>query len=181
MSWGPNLAVLLAGAALLGGMMATAPGYDSTIRPFAIHAAPGEWADGRVFDARFLGGQLTREIGFQRYGQDIIRDSNGVFLIADFEVSGVTASTRVAAVWRGGSGRDYLASGRFDGAPGLLAERWFQPGLTDQTQAIFELPEDEVQGGTLILTRLLDPALDSALYLEPQGIAAVTPRQELSP
>lgn len=176
-----DMATVLAGAVLLGAMMASAPDYNSVFQPFPAHAAPGEAADGRLFDARFLGGRLAQQVAFERYGTPITRDSAGLFLIADFEVSNVTASTRIAATWRGASGRDYAATGRVEGAPGGLEARWFQPGLTDRAFAVFELPEDEVPGGRLVLTAPGVTILDSALDLQapplpgPQPLARIAP------
>lgn len=176
-----DIATVLAGAALLVPMMASAPDYNSVFRPFPAHAAPGETADGRLFDARFLGGRLARQLAFERYGTLITRDSAGLFLIADFEVSNVAASTRIAATWRGASGRDYAATGRVEGAPGGLETRWFQPGLTDRAFTVFELPEGEVPGGRLVLTAPGVTILDSALQLQapplpdPQPLARIEP------
>ena len=176
-----NSAVLLTGAFLLGVMMTTAPDYNSVVRPFPSRASAGEIADGRVFDARFLGGRLAHRIEFERYGRQIGRDSEGVFLIADFEVSGVTASTLIAARWKGASGRDYAASARLNDAPNMLQLRFFQPGLTGKAFAVFELPEDEVSGGKLVLSRRGMTIFDSELHLETERIAPPSAVERLAP
>ncbi|MBV2143629.1 hypothetical protein KUG47_08970 [Falsochrobactrum sp. TDYN1] len=166
-----NGAVLLTGAVLLGAIMITAPDYNSVFQAFPSHASIGEIANGRMFDARFLGGRLTHRIDFEYYGRQVSRDTEGIFLIANFEVSGVTASTQLAAKWKGASGRDYAASARFEKAPKILQSLFFQPGLTSKGFVIFEVPEDEVLGGKLILSRRGVTILDSALHLETARIA----------
>lgn len=176
-----DLAIFVAGGALLGVMMTTAPDYNSVFTPFATHAPAGEIADGRLFDARFLGARPVQRITFDRLGKEVTRDTTGIFLIADFEVSGVTSSTRIAAGWKGPSGRLYKASTRFDYAPNTVDERSFQPGLTDRSFAIFELPEDEVSGGQLVLSARIMADLDSALYLDSSNIAPTSALIRLDP
>ena len=166
-----NSAVLLIGVVILGVMMITTPDYNSVFRAFLSHASNGEIANGRIFDARFLDGRLTHRVDFEHYGRQISRDTEGIFLIANFEVSGVTATTQLAAKWKGASGRDYAASARFENAPKTLQSLFFQPGITSKSFVVFELPEDEVAGGELILSRRGVTILDSALYLETTRIA----------
>lgn len=158
--------IFLMGGAVLAGMMVTTPDYNSVFQPFKIHASTGTVADGRLFDARFLGGRLVRNIAFKRLGKEVNRNSSGVFLIVDFEVLGVVASSQIAAKWKGNSARLYEASPRFDYAPNIIQERTFQPGLNDKSFAVFELPEDEVAGGQLILSTRGITDLDGALYLD---------------
>ncbi|MBK4217423.1 hypothetical protein JJJ17_15955 [Paracoccus caeni] len=174
-----NLVVLLIGGGLLAGMLATVPDYNSAVQPFTTRVAAGEVAAGRLFSARFLDARTATEIAFERYGQTVLRETGGLFLIADFEVSDVRRSTRIEARWQGSSGREYSASKRFNWAPGDLETRWFQPGLTDRARAIFELPEDEIAGGRLILSTPAKPVLDSALYLDGVPVSATLPRLRL--
>ncbi|KRW93654.1 hypothetical protein [Paracoccus sp. MKU1] len=170
MIWLGRIAIVLAGAALLGGMMQTAPDYNSVVQPFRHHVAAGRTGEARSFRARFTGLRLADRIAFRRYGRDLVRDSDGVFLIAEIEAEATLASQRLDAVWQGASGRRYALSRRAEDIPRGLESRWFQPGLSNRAVAVFELPADEVAGGALVLTGSFTAVFDSALHLAPPAL-----------
>lgn len=159
-----NLLIVLAGAAALAGMMATQPDYNSAVRPFVSHAAPGDWAETRLIRARFDGWRTADRI-VPPDGR--ARETGGVFLIADLTLAGRGTSTMVDAAWIGATGRRYAATRRVSGLPLQLDDLWLQPGLDSRAVAVFELPPDEIAGGALALTLRLDPALDGTLRLAP--------------
>ncbi|KXF74683.1 hypothetical protein ATN84_22575 [Paramesorhizobium deserti] len=167
-----NIAIVLVGGALLGVMMQTAPDYNSVVQPFRSHLATGETGEARSFRARFTGARLAERIAFRRFGRDLVRDTDGVFLIAEIEAEATVASQQIGATWRGASGRDYALSRRAQGIPTGLDSRWFQPGLTDRAIAVFELPEDEIAGGEMVLTNSFNAVFDSALHLAPPPLPA---------
>ncbi|UFM64765.1 hypothetical protein LOS78_13885 [Paracoccus sp. MA] len=173
--------IVLAGAALLGAMMQSAPDYDSTVQPFRSPVAAGETGEARSFRARFTGMRLAERIAFRRYGRDLVRDSDGLFLIAEIEAEARLASQRLDAVWQGASGRRYALSHRAEDIPRGLESRWFQPGLTDRAIAVFELPEDEVAGGALVLTGSASAVFDSALHLAPPALPERQPIIRFAP
>lgn len=161
-----QLLVLVVGIALLGAMMATMPDYNRVFQPFRITASEGEIAGGRLFSARFLDWETAGKITFENYGRNVERDTQGIFLIAHFEISEVQRSIGVAAVWEGRSGRHYMETGRAEGAPGALDDRQFQPGLVSRPHAVFELPPDEIAGGRLLLSQKWLNVMDSELAQE---------------
>ncbi|WJS86940.1 hypothetical protein [Paracoccus sp. TOH] len=162
-----RILIVLAGAALLGAMMQTVPDHNSVVQPFRSAVAAGGTGEARSFRARFTGLRLADRIAFRRFGRDLVRDSNGLFLIADIEAEARLASLQLDAVWQGASGRRYALSHRAEDIPRGLESRWFQPGLINRAIAVFELPEDEVAGGALVLTSGFTAAFDSALHLAP--------------
>lgn len=165
-----SIALVLAGAALLGAMMQTAPDYNSVVQPFPSAVAAGATGEARSFRARFTGLRLADRIAFRRYGRDLVRDSDGVFLIAEIEAEAIGTSQRLDAVWQGASGRRYALSRRAEDIPRGLESRWFQPGLINHAVEVFELPEDEVAGGALVLTGSFTAVFDSALHLAPPAL-----------
>ncbi|WP_313349410.1 hypothetical protein [Paracoccus sp. (in: a-proteobacteria)] len=165
-----SIVTLLSGGALLGAMMQTAPDYNSVIQPFRSDVAAEEMGEARSFRASFTTVRLADRIAFSRYGSDLVRDTGGVFLIAEIEAEATIASQRLDAYWRGASGRNYALSWRARDVPNGLDSRWLQPGLTDRGIAIFELPPDEVTGGELVLTNSFTAILDSALHLAPPDL-----------
>lgn len=162
-----NVLPVLLGACALGAMMMTTPDFDSVFQPLRTTAQSGENAQGRLLSARFTDWQTTDQLSFNRYGTPVTRDTQGVFLIVDFDISNVRESVRLTATWQGRSGRQYVQSVRTEEAPGTLGVRQFHPGLEDQGRAVFELPRDEIEGGKLLLARRGPNILDSELALTP--------------
>lgn len=159
--------IALAGALLVAAMWATNPDYNSAIKPFVTNVRFGETGRTRLIQARFDGWHTTDRIAFSLYGSDRLRDSEGVFLIVDLTVTGTTTSAVLDGFWIGSSGRRYAATRRANGIPRLLREVALQPGLDSRAMVVFELPPDEIAGGALSLTLLLDPMLDGTLRLIP--------------
>jgi len=164
---------LLLGACALGAMMITTPDFNSVFQPFRTTAQSGAIAQGRLHAARFSDWQTADKLSFDRYGTTVTRNTQGVFLIVDFDVSNIRESVRLSATWQGRSGRKYTQTARANGAPSTLDTRQFHPGLDDQGRAVFELPNDEVEGGKLLLTRKGPNILDSELALSPTAGAAI--------
>ena len=103
----------------------------------------------------------------------MIRDTDGVFLVADFILSGTRESTMLSATWIGASKRHYRATSRISDLPRQIDQLWLQPGLDSKTFAIFELPPDEIKGGSALLSLRLDPPLDGTLLLNPPDMPPV--------
>lgn len=158
---------ILLGACILGAMMSTTPDFDSVFQPMRTTAPSGAAAQGRLHAARFADWQTADQLAFDYYGTPVTRDTQGVFLIANIDISNVRESVRLTATWEGRSGRRYDQTARADGAPGTLDVRQFHPGIDDQGRAVFELPPDEIEGGKLLLTRKGLTVLDSELALTP--------------
>lgn len=165
---------VLLGACALGAMMATTPDYNRVFQPFRTHAQVDGIAQGRLHDARFGNWQTADQISFDRYGKAVVRDTQGVFLVVDVDILNVRESVRLTAAWLGRSGRRYEQTSRAEGTPVTLDVRQFHPGLDDRGVVVFELPEDEVAGGQLLLARRGPNILDSELALTP---ATATPMQ----
>lgn len=158
---------LVLGACALGAMMTTTPGFDDVFKPLRTTAQNGAYAQGRLFAARFADWQTAERLSFERYGTPVARDTPGVFLVVDVDIAHVRESVQLAAAWLGRSGRRYEQTTRADEAPSTLGTRRFHPGLEDQGRAVFELPPDEIEGGTLLLARKGLNVLDSELALTP--------------
>ncbi|RMC36204.1 hypothetical protein [Paracoccus alkanivorans] len=177
MSRGAALAAVLAGVVLLGGMMNTKPDYNSTFQPFVTNTNPGEEGMGRLFTARITEAHIASQIEFDHWGEQLRRDSAGVFLIVRLSASGTARSTRLTAIWLGASGRQYSVSSRVELPSSGIEYKWFQPGLFQRAVAVFELPEDEIKGGRLALMAAGDARLDSAVQIPLQTLG---PKQDVT-
>ncbi|WP_299844689.1 hypothetical protein [uncultured Paracoccus sp.] len=154
-----------AAAVLLAGMMLTNPDYNSAVRPFETRVPPGETGQTRLIGGRIEGWRTADRISFPAFGSLRQRDTQAMFLIVDLKLFGTTDSTMLRAGWIGASGRRYDTTARISGAFLQIQDLWLQPGLESKAIAIFELPEDEIAGGALMLSDRIDAPLDGRLRL----------------
>ena len=161
-----HLFSFLLGACILGALMNTTPTYDDVFKPMRSTSQSGKTAQGRLYAARLANWQTADHISFNRYGTHLTRDTDGIFLVVDIDIQDVQESLRLSASWLGRSGRRYEQTTRVDSAT-TLNVRQFHPGLQDQGRAVFELPPDEIEGGSLLLARPGPNLLDSELELIP--------------
>ena len=144
-----NLMAMLIGGAALGTMMSTVPDYNSSFQPFAVFVGEDGTGKGRQFTAELAGFRRADVISFTQFGQEVSRDTSATFLVVDLSITGQLESQKLTPIWLGATGRQYHQSARLEDAPRVLSSATFQPGLTDRTVAIFEVPEDEIVGGQL--------------------------------
>lgn len=159
-----NMAVVLLGAAALGAMMNTVPDYNSSFQPFSVSADQDGIGRGRQFTAELTGMTTASLISYTQYGQDVSRDTSATFLVVNLKVTGRSESRQLEAIWLGATGRQYSQSARLEDAPRDLSSARFEPGLTDRTVAVFEMPEDEIPGGQLVLALRGSMVMESAVY-----------------
>lgn len=162
-----NLAIVVGSAALLAGMMLTNPDYNSVVRPFVTKVSAGDMGETRMFAGRFDTWRTADRVSFDNLGTSVTRDTEGVFLIVDLELSGTIRSTMVDTIWEGASKRRYASTKRVANVPRQVDQLWLQPGLSSTTFTVFELPLDEIEGGRLVVTMSYNPDLDGTLSLAP--------------
>lgn len=161
------MGIALVGCAVLAGMMAVNPTYNRAIRPFVETAPEGAVGRTRAMSAQFVALNTADRLRFTYFGKAVTRDTEGVFLIAEVVIEATQTSTKLRASWQGASGRIYDETTRVTNLNGQLSDQWAQPGLTVRAFAVFELPQDEISGGALLLGLPLDPPLDGKLRLMP--------------
>jgi hypothetical protein len=162
-----NLVAVLFGGAMLGTMMNTLPDYDSSFQPFRVRADENGVGKGRLFTAELIGLRSAGAIAYSQYGKEVFRDTSATFLLAELSISARQESRQVEAIWLGATGRQYNQSSRLEGAPRTLSSARFEPLLNDRPLAVFELPEDEIVGGRLVLMARGSVVMDSAVHFAP--------------
>ncbi len=162
-----NIIVSVIAAGLLAGMLLTNPDYNRAVSPFITHVASGQNGATRLVSGRFEGWRTADRIEFSDLGKPVIRDTQGVFLMADLRLSGQMTSALMSATWVGASKRRYETTRRVQGLPRQIDQQFLQPGLESRTLAVFELPPDEIAGGSLLLSAPYDPPLEGSLMLAP--------------
>ena len=165
-----NLMAVLLGGVALGAMMNTVPDYNSSFQPFAVFAGKDGVGQGRQFTAELTALKRADAISYTRFREDVSRDTSATFLVAELSIAGRSESRQLEAIWLGATGRQYSQSARLEDAPRNLSSARFEPGLTDRTVAIFELPEDEIVGGRLALAPRGSMVMDSVVHFSGPAI-----------
>lgn len=159
--------VVAAAAAILAGMLVTNPDYNRALRPFIAEPDADGTATTRTVSGKMESWRLANVVEFEKFGTAKRRDTSGVFLIVELRLNARNASMIASATWEGASGRRYRTTNRVSDLPRLLDQVWLQPGLSMTATAIFELPPDEIEGGSLLLGPSLMAPLDGLIRLYP--------------
>ena len=162
-----SILAVIAAAGALAGMLQTTPEYDRAIRPFVAEPGPDGTVGRSRMSAKITDWKTADVVTFQQSGIDRRRDTAGVFLIVTIEGRPLHSSELLQAQWLGASGRKYLMTDRVSGPAQLLDSTWFQPDLSMKSVAVFELPRDEIAGGSMLLGPRLFRGLDEVLRLAP--------------
>lgn len=163
------LSLLLIGATalLLAFLQSTTPSYAVLTGPIETTGLQKDAVSSKTFSVKVAKVLRAKTIAFTSYGKPIERQSEGIWLIVSVELqSRYDTMTVQAAAIEGASGRLYRQTHRADGAPRLMPSKDLQPGLPTTGIFIFELPENETQRITLVLSRQPSPQLDSEIRVK---------------
>ncbi|TCR67589.1 hypothetical protein [Bosea sp. BK604] len=161
-----RLAGIVIAAALLFAMQRTTPGYSEITGPIPVSGAMGQSIAARGFSFRADKLILADRIRWRAYGRDIERDSSGLWAVVVAEMEGRPASvTANGALWRSASGRRYTPSQRLATAPRQLGANRLEPGLPQRGLLIFEIPREEADDATLLVSLIRWPRLDSEIRM----------------
>lgn len=161
-----RLAGVALAALLLLAMQRTTPGYSEITGPLSVHGAMGETVAARSFTMRAEKVILAETIRWRAYGRDHERSSAGRWAVVIVQMEAMPQSATVlGASWSAPSGRIFAASARTQGAPSLLVGNRLEPGLPKRGILIFELPREDIAGGTLLVSAARFPRLDSQLHI----------------
>lgn len=161
-----RLAGIVIAAALLFAMQRTTPGYTEITGPIPVSGAMGETIATRSFAFRAEKLILAERIRWRAYGRDVERDSSGLWAVVIAEMEGRPASVTVSgALWQGASGRRFSPSERLSNVPRLLGANRSEPGLPQRGFLIFEIPREEANDATLLVSLTRWPRLDSEIRM----------------
>jgi hypothetical protein len=174
---------VIATAIVLATLQTTTPPYAMLTGPLRTSGAASETVAGKTFSVDVLDIAKARTIAYDQFGKAVELESSGVWIVVSAELHGFEQTMPVrAATLIGASGRLYRQSQRAGGAPNVLSAKTLQPGLPTTGLFIFELPEDETAGMTLVVSEQYDPQLQDEIVvsLGPHA-AAPLPRLEIGP
>ncbi|PLP59810.1 hypothetical protein CYK37_06355 [Mesorhizobium loti] len=156
-----NIAVLLVAALLCYGMQTTKPHYADLTAPIPVYGKIQDTLRTRTFDIAVDKVAFARTLKLNRFGQQKLLTSGGVWAIVTAKLNARDRSTMVAAAtWQGPDGLNYRASERVSLAAGALPVA-LDPGVAGKTRLVFEVLPSQVTGATLSVSGKLAGPLDS--------------------
>jgi hypothetical protein len=176
------LALLLA-AAVLYGMQHTRPLYSDITSPIVASGGMNKRVEARAFALSLDSARVARVLNVETFGKSKTYTSSGVWVVvegeaeAKFETLGLTSGE-----WLSRSGIRYVLTDRLWATIEMMPGDVYQPGLPRRVLLVFEVPEDAVAGGTVVVARTkllpLDDEVRIATNVSGQAIEpAVTIRR----
>lgn len=151
-----GLAAVLFAAVVLYAMQHTTPFYSEIISQVPISGRLGERVDARDFALVAGRVNLARALETESYGNTKTYTTSGVWVLVEAVAEAKRESMALtSAEWIGPSGVRYGLSQRLSNVPGMVQTANFEPGLAMPFLMAFEVPENELSGGTLLVSRSL--------------------------
>lgn len=155
---------------LLYAMQKTTPYYGEITRPIAVSGRVGEKLAARDFELTATNVVLTRQIEVEAFGREKIYTSTGLWAVVEALAAARQETVSVhAAAWLGPNGARYAMTERLSGAPGLLPAEVLEPGLPRKVLLVFEFPQDQASGATMLVSRNPFTPLDNELRIAIDG------------
>lgn len=162
---GVRLFGYLAAVLILYGLQKTMPGYADITGPIAVTGRVGEKLSARNFALTVDKVSLAREITVETFGRERAYTTSGLWALVEGQVeAGSESVTVMAAQWLAPNGARYVMSNRLSNMPGDLASDRLEPGLPPRkVLLVFEFPEGQASGATLLVSQNPYTPLDSEL------------------
>ncbi len=171
------IAAILCSAVFLAVLKNTTPSYATLTGPLSTTGRQSKTVSSTTFGVKIDRVLKAKAIGYKQFGRAVDLQSSGVWVVvsAELQVFQETMPVR-AATLVGASGRLYRQSRRAGDAPNNLSSKTVQPGLPTTGLFVFELPEDETHGMTLVLSEQYDPQLkdEIGVSLDADDMAPLT-------
>ncbi|MQX48772.1 hypothetical protein CN166_20780 [Sinorhizobium medicae] len=147
-----NIAAVLLALTALYGMQHSTPSYSEVLSPVAVPAAQGKLARTGRFVFAVAKVHSARELVVPSLGEPRTYTTSGKWLVIEAAAKAQEQSVSLtSAEWRGPSGLRFAMSGRIGGSIGLLGSERLEPGIPRPVLLVFELPEDQIESGTLLV------------------------------
>ncbi|MGI6854179.1 hypothetical protein [Mesorhizobium sp. 1B3] len=164
---GARLLGFLAAVLILYGLQRTMPGYAEITGPIAVTGGIGDKLSARNFALTVDKVSLAREITVESFGRERTYTTSGLWALVEARAeAGRESVTVMAAQWLAPNGARYLMSGRLSNMPGDISSDRLEPGLPPrQVLLVFEFPEDQANGATLLVAQNAYTPLDSEIRI----------------
>ncbi|UVC13325.1 hypothetical protein [Mesorhizobium onobrychidis] len=145
---------LLFAAAVLYGMQHTRPLYSDITSPIVSSGGMNKRVEASAFALSLDSARVARVLNVETFGKSKTYTTSGVWIVAEgeaeakFESLGLTSGE-----WLSRGGVRYVLTDRVPATIELMPGDVYQPGLPRRVLLVFEVPEDAVAGGTVVVAR----------------------------
>ena len=158
-------------AVVLYGLQHTTPGYGEITSPIVTAGKLGKRIAASAFTIGIVKVHLARTVTTRSVGRTQTFTSSGVWVLVEGAAEARSESlTLMSAQWLGPDGVRYALSQRFSTVPGFLPSQRLEPGLPRPVLMAFEIPENEVSSGTLLVARTAWTPLEEEVRIEMTGV-----------
>ncbi|MCV3206129.1 hypothetical protein OHD62_03720 [Mesorhizobium sp. YC-39] len=161
-----SVLALLFAVAVLYGMQHTRPLYSDITSPIVASGGMNRRVEASAFALSLDRVRVARVLNVETFGKSKTYTSSGVWLVvegeaeAKFETLGLTSGE-----WLSGSGVRYVLTDRVPATIEMMPGDVYQPGLPRHVLLMFEVPEDAVAGGTVVVARTKLLPLDDEIRI----------------
>ncbi|MHA6686724.1 hypothetical protein [Mesorhizobium sp. A556] len=160
-------AAVMVAAALLYGMQRTTPLYSEITSPVPIAGRQGERIDTTAFAIGITNTHLARKLTVTDFGSTRTYITSGVWVIVEGAAEAKHESLALtSAEWLGPGGLRYQVSQRLPTIPGSLGTEQLEPGIPRPILMAFEVPETQLAGARLLVSRSAMTPLDEQASIE---------------
>jgi hypothetical protein len=141
-------------AAILYGLQHTTPGYGDITSPIRVAGKLGQRVEASAFVVSIGKVHFARTVTARSVGRTQTFTTSGLWVLVEGAAEARSESLSLtSAQWLGPNGVRYALSQRFSTMPGMLPMQRLEPGLPKPVLMVFEVPEGQVSGGTLLVAR----------------------------
>jgi len=147
---------VVATIATLYAMQHSTPYYSDIVSMVKVRGEAGKPVSTAKFTMGVAEAYMADQLVTSSFGNDRNYTTSGKWLVLEAAARANKESINLmSALWQGPSGAQYALSQRITNAWGVLGSERLEPGIPRPVLLIFELPEHEIKGGSLLVAESL--------------------------
>lgn len=168
---------VLAAAVVLYGLQTTRPHYSKITSPIVSAGGIRQPVEASIFAFSVDSVRVARTLNVETFGTTKERTSSGVWVVVEAEAEAkFETMSLTSGEWMSRKGIRYGMSDRVPATIEMMGGDAYQPGLPRRVLLVFEVPEDAVAGGTVVVTPTkLYPLADEVRVATDATDAAIEP------
>jgi hypothetical protein len=148
-----SLLALLFAAAALYGLQHTRPLYANITSPIVSSGGMKQRIEASTFALSLDSIRVARSLNIETFGKTKPYTSSGVWIVVEGEAeSRFETMSLTSGEWMSRRGIRYVMTDRIPATIEMMAGDSYQPGLPRRTLLVFEVPQDAVADGTVVVT-----------------------------
>lgn len=163
-----TFAAIAVTAALLYGMQGTTPYYSDIVSYAQVQGKQGKRVETSSFATAVVRVHLARELVVgSSFLQDHALTTTGIWVVVEAAAEAVHESMSLSsATWLARDGVRYQMSSRPTSLPGTPGTEQLEPGIPRPVLMVFEVPEEQLAGASLIVHPLSAQSLGEEARVE---------------